>query len=89
MQYTVTDKGHYEEITMVEWGETNGLDAAHIMYGDTIGAVILEPQDRREWSEDDEWNFRSDVQALVDGFEDRPDAITFDPGRDNQTNVTL
>lgn len=87
MQYTVTDKGHYEEITLPEWGETHGLDAAHIMYGDTIGAVVLEPASRSDFGEDDEFDFRSNIQALVDGFEDQPDSIIFDPGRDRQSSI--
>ncbi len=85
MEYTVKDRGHYEEITLTSWGEATNLDAVHVMYGDTIGAVILEPSERRSdgWSEDDEYNFRSDVRALVaTSFEDEPDFLQFDPGRD-------
>lgn len=83
MEYTVTDKGNYEEITLTGWGETNGLDAVHAIYGDVLGAVILEPQDRANgWNDDDEHNFRSDVRALVATFEDEPDFLQFDPGRD-------
>lgn len=83
MEYTVTDRGHYEEITLTGWGEATHLAAAHIIYDDTIGAVILEPADRESgWGEDHEHNFRSDVRALVATFEDTPDFVQYDPGRD-------
>ena len=83
MEYTVTDHGHYEAITLTAWGEATHLDAAHIVYGEEIGAVILEPVGRSDgWGEDDEHNFRSDVRALVATFEDEPDLIQYDPGRD-------
>lgn len=89
MQYTATDKGHYEEITLTFWGETTGYDSAHFMYGDTLGAVVLQPVRRDEFAEDDEFVFRSEVVALVADFEDRPDIIIFDPGTDQQTSIEL
>ena len=87
MQYTVTDKGTYEEIALTDWGNATSHDAVHVLYGDTLGAVILEPTERAEgieWDEDAEFRFRSDVRALVAIFEDEPDSLTFDPGRDEQ-----
>ncbi len=94
MEHTVTDKGNYEEIALTGWGETTTFDAVHAIYGDELGVVILEPADRARrgeyvadepvWDEDAEFRFRSDVRALVASFEDEPDSLVFDPGRDGQ-----
>lgn len=89
INYTATDKGHYEEITLTDDGDTNGLDAVHIMYGDTIGAVILESEARgsRDWDED---AFRASVKDFIENtFEDQPDSLIFDPGRDDQTSEEM
>ena len=83
--HTVTDRGHYEEITLTEWGDATHLAACEVQFGDTVGAYILEPYDRQEgWSQDDEHNFRSDVRALVAEWLEPPDYLIFDPARDNQ-----
>jgi hypothetical protein len=95
LEYPVKDRRYYEKITLTGYGATDGFDAVHAVYGDTIGVVVLEPWARGcrgehfngkpVWSEDDERNFRSEVRALVAEFEGQPDALIFDPGRDGQT----
>lgn len=90
MEYNVTDRGSYEEITLTGWGEATNLDAVHAFYGDQLQAVILEPEDRKNpalWDDDAEWRFRDDVQRFISGWEDVPDTLVYDPGRDNQSSV--
>ena len=78
MEYTVTDMGDYEEITLIGWGEATDLEAAYAVYGDIIGAVILEPEDRSNpgaWDEDAERRFRNDVMYFVRSWENVPDVV--------------
>lgn len=99
IEHTVTVRNDVEELTLTGWGEASGMDAAHIVYGDLLGVVVLEPADRARrgeyvggepvWDEDAEARFRSDVRALLAGFEDQPDEIIFDPGRDNQSSEVV
>lgn len=90
--HTVTDRGSYEEVTLTEWGSATNLDAVHACYGDVLGAVILEPEDRRNantWNEDAEFRFRGDVRYLAEAWEEVPDTLVYDPDRDNQTSEYL
>lgn len=89
MEYTTTDCGRYEEITLTAYGEATSFVAAEFVTGEYINIYILEPEDRKSWDPQTEENFRRDVRQLIEDFEEKPDYLVFDPARDNQSEEML
>lgn len=78
-----------EQIEVQGFGEMTTFAAAEIVFGNTVGAVVLEPEGRGNFSADDEQAFRAAVRRVIADFEDAPNTIIFDPARDNQTSEAV
>jgi hypothetical protein len=77
------------EIILPQFGPVTHLDAAEVIQGDTVVAIVPEPEARTNPGFDED-AFRAAILAEIQSWEDYEPGkyiVQFDPGRDNPAEI--